>query len=430
MESNPINERLIKTRDQWVEFTANNASLLKWNLVADEVQMVETLVLVEADEAGELADLLFFNRDVFTEEESYCSSIVDFLNEKVKEQLFDESDPEAFNWKAPERDEGEDCQIHLFRVLKSLYNDLDGLAETIGLILHPQMVMHPGKWVQWLYDWTQIASGQDTIKIAWLDLSDGLLYENLIPEAGNEILEIDADLNMPEAMEKIAEDADDGSPGAQYRKEYVKMMNSIGEGDLENATAAGNRANAIAGEHKWFNLQIPIFMALAGASMGQEQITESYDYYLNAEEAADKTISEGHEEEGKKLKIYAIYGACSVLIRTKQYAMVAERYLEVADFAEANEDNINHIEALRMATVCYDKAKKRKEAWEKGNLGLDAAMLLSDEDKEQVAVGQLGLALWRITKKLTFRKYRAELDERMMTLCGENWREEAEEVLS
>lgn len=429
MESNPINDRLIQLRDQWVEFTANKASLFKWNLVPDEMQMLDTLVLVEADEAGELADLLFYYKGEFKDDANYCLDIVNFIESKVKEMLLDESDPDPFHWNAPPPNEDEDSQDYLFRVLASLYSDLSELVETIGLILLPQAVSKPGKWIQWLYDWTKVATGQDAVKVAFIDQSDGLIYENLLSEAGSEILNTTANLNMPEALNKVAEDADDGSPGGAYRKEFVNMMNWVGKGDIDNATVSGDRAVAIAEEHKWFNLQIPIFMALAGASMNNEQVTESYDYYLKAEESADKCIEEG-SDEGKKLKIHTIFGACSVLIKTKQYAMAAERYLEASEFAAENDDNVNYFESLRMATVCLDKAKKRKDAWEQGNFGLDAVDSFSDEEREQALVGQLGLTLWKITKKLTFRKHRAELEERMTELCGENWKEEAEEALS
>ncbi len=429
MEQNPIYERVGKLRDQWVDFTVEEAPLLKWNLKIDELQILETFLLIESDEAGELPDLLFYFREPFIDDNSYCSSFVEYFEAKVKELLYDESDSEPFIWNKPSVNPDESEQEYLFRVLQSLSLQLEGLVETLGVILEPADVQKPQKWVQWLYNWTLISQDQDAIKVAFIDYSSGSIYNHLLEEAENSIMVTDANLNMHEALNELAEELDDGGPGGAYRKEFISMMNFISDGNLDKATTAGSNAISIAGKQNWFNLQIPIFMALAGANLGADHVVEAYDLYSNAESAADEAIN-ADIAEGAKLKISAIFGACSILMTTKQYAMAAERYLDAASAAEAHDDTLNQIEALRMATVAYDKAKKRKNAWELGNHALELVDFLKDDEKEQVLIDQLGLTLWNITKKITFRRHRSNLEERMTELCGEEWKAEAEGALS
>lgn len=421
---NPIEQRLDYLSGLWNEFAKDpEPRLLRWVLDDDGVRMVELLIELQNEEVGDIPDLFIRFEVPFTDIQSYPLELLKSLNDQYKESLKEIAEEGLpTDWQCPSPQPEESGVQAFARACMSFREYYKGKMLALALFLAPSQISSMEHWRDFLLALVRFGL-PPTIRITVIDHLDRQIFNELCEAEPKLTKTITPELDMPGALEEIAETAEGVGPGNDFRKLFVRLSNTAAKGNVKAVNKLATAALRIAKKQKWFDLQTAVQMVLGAMHIGKGAAVEALAAYREAGKLAVQAEQSGHPAGGK-LVVQTRFAEAGALLGDGKYAEAAPLYEGITPLAKAQNDPFLELEAWRMAAYCYEISEQLKDSWRCGNQALDTGERLDEELRPNSTLPFVGQQLLGIlARQNANRKYEQEIRRRMVALVGEDWEE-------
>lgn len=452
--ANPIVSRLEKVHDQWTSFVQSpDARLLIWQVRSDEAALIDAFVTRESEvEAAQTTDLFLQLTSPFASKPGHGLVLVKELMMQSEEALplLGEGDAQ-FTLQTPRAEHGEDDVEILVRVLAACRAQLVATdsATKLAVWLDPEAVDASAAYLAWLQRLVQRAPGE--IRFFALDRVRDPTYGELIAAEPARVMVKTCDLNMPAALEQLAEEPGQKSPGDRLRVLQTRLGSAIGAGDLEAVRSLAEQATELAVAERWPQHAAVAQMMLGAGLAMHDQPLEARKAYSKAEQlgaaheaqeteaaaAARKATTTdpaapapldlaGHEPQlGQKLRLQARLAQGAVMIAVRAFEHAADAYMKAAPIAQVLRDLRAELDCYRLASVCFSELRQADTAWEVGMRAFRLGLALDDETRRTSTMPYLADHLLRMTERHGDYRYQREpLEKKLEERLGKNWRDQ------
>ncbi|WP_089936267.1 hypothetical protein [Candidatus Entotheonella palauensis] len=425
-QKNAIERRIDYLSGLWNGFAEQpNARLLRWLVDSDTAPMVELFFEVQNEEIGDSPDLFIRFDEPFEEPQTYGFCLLETLRKQYEESRADIAEEQiATDWHCPKPLPDESGVAAFVRGCISFRNYYEELMLTLVLVLTPQQIANMEAWQAWLL--TLVRSGLPTnVRVTVLDNSESPALNTLCGSDTNLITTVEAELDMPDALEELAEEAEGAGPGYEFRRHFVALTNAAATGDDKAVQKAATAALRIAAKHHWLAMQVVVHMTLGATALAADKPAEALASYCTAERVAATAEAQG-EPEGSKLVLQSRLAQGAALVSGGHYAEAAQLYEGAVPLAVQQEDHLLTMESWRMAAYCYEMAKQREDAWRCGNEALEAGSRLDEDMRAHSTLAFIGQGLLRLTERRPYKKLADDIRQRITALLGPEWEKLAE----
>jgi hypothetical protein len=297
--------------------------------------------------------------------------------------------------------------------------------EVLAVVLAPQQIANPVEWSRFLH-YLVHCNLPPEVRFTVIERQAFKHLDALVEAEPKLVQSVSPELDMPGALEEIADGAQGAGPGNDFRKLFVKLSNLAGKGDEEAANKAAVSALKIAEQEKWYDLEVAVFMVLGGLHLGRSDLNKAMNAYQQAEARADVAVENDHPL-GKKLIVQTRFAQAAVLVGQENYAPAASIYEQVAPLTKELEDKFLELEAWRMAAYCHEMREDPAEAWRCGKEAMVVGESMDPEQRANSTLGYMGKRLVNMLAEFQEDKaYEYRVRERMITLIGEDWEQRLE----
>ncbi|MDG9670645.1 hypothetical protein ONV78_23100 [Hahella sp. CR1] len=429
-EKNPIEKEMEKLDAQWETFVESGRPILRWNIDPDANQLMAGFLKMREQFDETSGEFFVALHSEFSSLDRFGFDLSDELNREIAagvaasaEDEDDENPEDAFTWRAPDPKKALSGHDALY---KSCHQILEAFADyfsTLVIAIWPHEVKDLKAWRRWLQLACEIHRDYKlwggNLKWIIIDNAQRPAFAKLAQDYPTQIFSQTPPLNLREAMNKIMEEADDGSPGAAFRQCFVDMNYAVQNNDIPALRSRSERALTIAGEQAWFDMQCSVLLLRASGYLNAKQAEKALQDYQQAQQCALQGI-EAERPGCDKLLFQAHISEASAYLSEKRYEEAAKSYRRSADIAEAQEDAMMCMESWRLQCYCLERLKLKGYAWESALRGLKAAGLIDPEQRQYTTLPYLGETLLRVAPTREDKDY---VHEAMAALLGEGWRE-------
>jgi tetratricopeptide (TPR) repeat protein len=307
--------------------------------------------------------------------------------------------------------------------------DVDGWAD-MPLTQAAQAVQRsafPDAYAQW---WTaccrihrEYGLWPDKLRLVVFDNADAPGLNAPAEAAPEQMLSLTAPLDMRGAIDGILDNADDGSPGAEFRRFLVDLNDAIGRQQAGRMETLSDKAIAIAQAQQWTDMLATVYLLRAAGFLNMEHFDRALADYRHAQASAQQ--GEREDKPGcDKLHLQACMCEGTTLFSAGQFEAAATAYRQAAELAEAQQDSLMNLEGRRMESFCMERLKRRRQAWESANRALQVGRDMEETERHQSTLRFVGEALLR-TAPDARNKDRAE--QALRELLGPDWKQSPDE---
>jgi len=429
-KKNPIERQIESVGVLWNAFAKNpEARLLRWSVDDDGVRMVNLFFDLQNEEVGEIPDLFIRFNTPFHDPRTYGFRLIDALRaqyQEIRAGIAEENIPSEWQIREPLHNESD--LVAFIRCCESFQDYYKKLMLILVIVLTPEKVSNPVDWQNWLLRLAH-AGLPSAIRITVMDNIHAPLLEPLSQIEPKLVHTVTPEIDMPGALEEIAETAGGVGPGRDFRKLFIALTNAAGKGDITTVQKMADKALRIVRKQKWLDMEVVVYMSLGSAWMGGKNISEALTNYRNAGRAAAQAEAAKHPA-GSKLVIQTKFAEAGALFSANRYLESARIYESAAPLAEKQEDYLMTVEGWRMAAYCHEKAEEYKEAWRCGCQALDAGERLDENLRHNGTLPYVGQGLLRLVaqdrpnqKDRSNPKLESDVRRRMEALVGRDWEE-------
>lgn len=429
----PIIRRLDKLKEQYREFIADPAArVLLWRFAEDETRMLEALVQQNAVTA-ESGDAILDVPCQFELRYEYGIIVIHDLDElldEIAKSLGDAGPPQPV-WIPPQppasldRRAGSPApdQQYMVKALHSLYEHMQPQAKHLTLVLEPREVSDPAEWLGWLEDLVPLLDDEKVRYIVPHDGSEPRL-EALGQRYRGRVMSVEANLDMPAALEEIAAKTPDANlPAGLFRSHFVKLGKAVGKKDLAGARLQAPPALLIAQSQNWTHLEFAVYQALATGELGLGDPNAAMLSYTKAGDAATRTVA-GGADWAHSLVLQSRLGMGAVAVTMGAWQLGARLYGQEALPSAVNaHDKMAQMDCLRMAAYCEERGGDYDGAWQHLTQALGIGRELSQPEREATTLPFVGEAMLRICQTERYNSQRYGVEQQMVSLLGPDWKE-------
>ncbi len=433
---NPIERRVDILHDQWTEFAENpDARLLAWQAHADETALIDAFYAKEIDEqATETPDVFLCLRTAFAHPSAHGYALRQELidqYEAAKPGL--ERDGLDNSWQCPFA-KGNDTDLH--SLVRALVSFREHQGDDVGLLavwLDADEVNDPQSYLLWLQRLIHETPAEIRFFVVAGRTDDAFVQLH----AAEPVLVVaqPCDLDMPSALQELAQQAGTDTPGGQFRQLLVKLGTLLGQGDLGGALPLAQAAGMIATAQGWPHLAALVQMTLATGYTALARHLDAVQCYAEAErlgaeseqaltsnDQKEQDDQEGSRPYATRIRLQARFGQGAALIAHGAWAHAAQAYQQALPLAEALADLRAQLDCLRLASLCQERSGQLKHAWDLGMRGFSLGATMDDETRKSSTLPYLCEQLERLTAHADYAAHRAPLLQHCEQLLGPDWR--------
>ena len=418
---NAIERRIDYLAGLWNQFAEDSTPrLMRWVGDPDELKMVNILFDLQEEENGELPDMFIRLEVPFQDESRYAFELIEAFVAGIdasREEIADAG--LSPNWTPPSLPTNDGYKA-LLSVCQSFYDYYQDIMERLVLVLAPENVNDGEAFQRWLL--LMVRSGlPETIRLTLLDIRQDPALDLLCQAEPTLVYSEELELEMPEAMQELAEEPMRPGPGPHFRRHFVALLAAADKGDMDLLNKKATAAVGIAQKQGWHVLEASVYMAVGTANLNQQKLEFALKHFRQAADCS-AAGTEGGDPAGGRMFIQARFSEAAALLSAGQYAPAAEIYESVPPLAEAEGMPIFAVEGYRMAAYCHEVLQNQKTAWDFGLQALDAAEQLDEETRKNSTLPYVGQGLLRLLgKEAAYRPLEKDIRLRMETLVGEDW---------
>lgn len=427
-KKNPIEQRIDYLSGLWNAFAKDPAPrLLRWRVDDDGVRMVELLIEMQNEEAGDLPDLFICFDTPFTDPQSYGFDLLKSLEDQYEESRKDIADTGApADWHCPEprtkpktKTEQDGARAFARACISFMEYHKDNMLALV-LFLAPLEIPSKEEWNHFLC--TLVKCGLPrTIRLTVIDHIERPALNELCKQEPELTRTITPELDMPGALEEIADGAQGVGPGNDFRKLFIKLSNLAAKGEVKQTEVLAAKALGIAKKQHWFDLQVAVYMVMGAMQLGKGAPGQALAVYRKAVKTASEADQAAHPL-GKKLVVQTRFAEAAVLIGQENFNDAASLYESTVPFTRTPGDPLLELEAWRMAAYCHGMTDTPEDAIRCGKLALKAGALLEEALRTNSTLPYAGRHLISLINKYKPDEINEQqVRKQMVALVGEDW---------
>jgi hypothetical protein len=447
-DQDAIARRLDLLFDHWCEFAQNpDVRLLRWLAATDEVSMVEAFVARESEpDACETPDLFLRFDDAFDNPAAH--------GYRLRQSLigaYDEARPALgeggldTSFVAPHADRADDDIGALLCALAAYHAHQAGQVALLVAFLSPATVSDPPAYQLWLQ--RLILRAPAHVRFVMVDSSAREQAGELAAAQSELVMSVPCELNMGGACEELLRGAGSDSPGDRFRQLFAALGNAAKAGDLAAALPLSQSATRLGTAMGCPHLAAVVQTLLAGIYSGAGDYLQAIRCYSQVELLADETYAHGErgapapegarELEGKvamayglRLKRDARFGQGTCLIAERAWEHGSKVFLDGAGLSRRLQDARGELDALRLASLCFEQHGALQHAWQCGMKGLEIGGGMDGETRRTSSLPYLGESMLRLSRAVEFSAYREPVERQLERLLERGWRKSLEKGVS
>lgn len=423
-KKNAIEKEVDKIENQWEDFVSTGLPILRWLVTPGSNQLLSTFIQVQEHMGVTVSDFFLPLYSPFKNPESFALDLAGEINGRMEasRETVEKEANQPFTWIKPDISHCLNANAALAITGQHIIEAFGTGFENLVLVIRPSEVSSASGWRDW---WQGIArfTGDKTrwpqrIKLVVFDDQKQAQLNKIAQENKTSMLSMVPPVDLKGAMNQIFSEADDGSPGAAYRKHFVALHHAVEENDLVSVERESIAALAIAGKHQWHELWVAVLLNRASAYLTNQRFDDAINDYRHAQRFAKMG-----EEAGKpgcdKICLQAYLSEASAWLSQQKLPEATALYQHCAVLAEKIGESFFHMDCWRMVSFCQERQKLKTEAWESALNALDAAAAVEPEIRSNSTLPYVGDALMRLAPSA---EEMSRTDTLLRSYLGDEWR--------
>jgi tetratricopeptide (TPR) repeat protein len=421
---NAIERRLEELEERWNAFAEDpTPRLLRWAVEAQSLAVVEGFVELQRDGDGDVPDYFLRFDEPFVDPRNHGFVLTAALERAYGEARPGLADAGFAAWSAPGVRLGEPDVAAFARYCATFQAHHAPMMLRLAVVLAPEAVTDAMAWQRWLLALVR-ADVPEGVRFVLLDPAEAPQLDALCAAEPRLVRSEVVDLDMPAAIQELANAAAGDDPGSQFRVHFVALTNAAGRSPLPAAGEAAQRALAIATQHGWSAMQVVVYSALASAYLGAGHADSAVAAYQAARAAALEAGQQG-DPSAPTLVVQSWLGEGAAYVSAGRFAEGAPVYEAAAPVAAACGNGLMTLEGWRMAAYCHEQAGDADAAWRCGQQALDAGAALDDATRDVSTLPFAGQGLLRVAQRWAYASEADAVRARLAALLGPNWESRA-----
>jgi hypothetical protein len=434
-EHNPITVRLDEMVNVWNKNVRPQHSLIRWMLKPEDHRMYEGFCRLEASPHGKLDNLFVFFYTPFSNAKTYSHALLqNWLNEyddpKQRKLLAgagikNEWDVQVFR-KAVEEENYTDCDQLLPAMIQSYKNFIGQQKAVFVFSVLPKEMSSPQQFQQWLQQWMEQPK-EPGMQLLVFDHIDGNFWGTVFEYYTDYTVTLTHDLRMQDAIRQIATAGAATDPYAFFRKCMFEMgeaanrknkplLSEWGEKAIEGGKKTGDKS-----------LLATAYITYAGMLFNfkdHELINELLDTGIRL---CKQEIAGGNESIKPMLLQYYTYKGADLQIQ-KERKEALQWFMKAGDEAVAFGFTTQAISAYYKAWVFADYKNWKEEKLQACQQALQLTGRLTDDEILASEYPFMAYDYVQQKQQEEDNSLVAEVNSKMITAYGNDWRKEVEEL--
>lgn len=433
-EANPIQREMEKLDEQWEEFISSKLPLLRWHFSPDDIQLGLGFIKTKEQLDEKNPELFIHLHTEFISAETYSYALAEEMNQMIAEGIAD-AELEEIETKSPanqthdwHKPDLSDCRTGYNALFRSCVHALQAFEDYVHylvIVITPSAIKHHQQYTDWWSKCCEINARYRwpaNLKLVFFDIEKESSLAQLARENPQHMCSLNAAVDMNAAIAAVLQKADDGSPGATFRKLTVDLQKSIGKQDRSQMEKLSAAAIVLAEQHQWFDMWVVTLLTRAAGYLG----LQIYDLALADYRHAQIIAAQGEQMNipgCNKLQLQALICEGTCLFSVNRFEEAAVAYSKGAQLADIQQDSLMTLEGWRMASFCMERAKDKKIAWEYGIKALDTGSKMDAQQRACSTLPFLAQALLRLSPNKEIDQH---IKQRFNELLGEDWQQQLE----
>jgi hypothetical protein len=421
---NPVERRFAAAHDDWLSFAQQrDARLLYWQTDRADGQLVRAYFQAQRQTSSAVLEL----RSAFEHGDRYAMALADeivgFYMRRVDGSRANDI---IADWMPPSREKAESASRYLLRLLHSLMQHHPEVFPGLVLLLMPKRGFADDALERWLEVLLQeLEYGPwrpEPVRIVLYGTAEEPLPW-LRTQRPQQVKVIRGRYQMKALPRELLAESGERGPSGQFRRLFIELTETLEDADPARLERVRTAALQVSAAQRWFDQSAVVHLLAGAAYLKQSLHGEALASYQQATGAARDALAAAHPAGGK-LVINGLFGEAGVHWLQQHYAAAARCYAEAAHYAHAECDGILAVEASRMQASCLAKNHERERALTAGFDALRAGQWI--EPAWRTHSNLRWAAQWMLEHVPYTHERRAELNEWLAALYGENWPEAME----
>jgi len=431
-KKNPIEQELAKLDELWEEFLSSDKPVFHCYIPVDAAQLAKTWVTVRERFEDDSSDLFIGLHSNFNAAERYGFELADEMNislEAAFQQAIREEQEEGvqaannFTWSRYDLSLFNNGYHALLDCTQRLFDNFGEHIDCVCLVVMPNQVTHVRQYIAWWESACLVHRDYELwpkkLKLLVFEIENAPLLQSVAEQYPEQVYCSNTNTDMKGAIDKILDEADNGSPGAKLRKTIVEMNYAVGEQNIPHLEAQSEAAIPIAKENNFLDMLATILMIRAAGYLNTQQFDKAIADYQSAQQYCEEGVSK-NILGCDKLQLQSTLCEGTALFSAKRYSEAAVAYEKAAVLAEQQNDKLMTLEGWRMASFCLEMDKQKKPAWEKAKQAMEAGRKMDEEEMRNSTMPFVGEAMIRLAPDYDSEK---QVQAEFAKLLGDDWRE-------
>ncbi len=424
-KNNPVEKEFKKLHKQWQKFLDSDIPVFHWKVPADSVQLLNAFIKMKEQFDEKNPDLFVHLTVPFSGTKQYAWDLTEEFNGLIQDGLGDSvpEEGEDCQWQAPDTSTMKSGFQALLQSADALLKEFGDCLESLVMVIAPPSVVEDQQYQQW-WQWVctihrDYDEWPNKLKLVCFDHISNPFLQPLVEQFPEQLFSEVADVNYKAALNKVLDDADDGSDAAKVRKNIFAMNNAIIENDGKTLKQARDTALPLTQENKWFDLAATVNMTCAAGLMNWKH----YDTAINEYQQAQDHAKQGMQADipgSEKLLLQSMLNESTCHFLNNNLTPAAKSYQKTAELAQELKEPWFELEAWRMGSFCLERASQNQSAWAFGKNALTVGRQMDAEQRQQSTLPFVGQALMRMSPD---KSVAHEVDGAMIDLLGDDWKE-------
>jgi hypothetical protein len=434
-EHNPIARLVTQIQQKWNDEVTpyDHINLVRWLIIPRQARLYEGFLKLESTAHGSLPDMVIVLLNAFSSQESHSKNLIKHWIEAYRKdektmEAYKEVNP-AFSWDAEgfEKKIGDDTaqnNLLLLEMLESLQSALPDEEQALTLALFPYSVEDTKDYAKWIDTLLKLGL-PEKVRFMMFDYADERFFDGLLKDHEETGKSLSVALDLDGAIAKIASSGDPNKPDVQFRKCMLKMSKAVSGNNLASLNLWGEKGLEVTQRSGIKSLYITAHIVYAGMLFSFKEF-ELIDDLLFKATALSKQGLKSEDESCKPLLIqsYGFQASSKQLQKKKQDA--ANLFCKQADTALELGFAQQPLTAWWMAYTAIKKTNKEQykelvtKAYDYGNNQ-------EVETLRSTCMTFIAADYYNILDKESQYEDCQKIDEFMIEVEGEKWREQVEE---
>lgn len=422
---NPIEKSIKDISNEWKQFSCHEEHrLLQWQLNQENSDLVRAFIQLQVTGNGEELDFFVQFKSNFTSPQQYTLSLREELMEQYAsmQQVLKQEKQELEDWQTPAIEIPSSEQHILLSHWQSFLDHYGHLFLNWVLVLTPTQIDSINDWQTWLFNTVKVLP--KSMKLLILDSDEKPLFKTLLDAENPYIVSSCSKAKMSDAMDKVLQEADDGSESSAYQQHYTKLVRlAANNGDENHASDVAKSAYNIATEKGWFDQQVTVLLTYASLLLNQNKSEHSLSYYTKAIDLCKENLETKPNPAAPKLLVQSLTSKATAYFNHQAYQQAADTYAEAAEVAKLGGDHIMSMENWRMSGYCQQQLQQKQAA----NDACINALISGEQLAENIRPDTTLPFVGKMMQELGVLPNEV-IQQEMMTLVGTDWEQRLQQM--